>query len=117
MKLPACPPAPKAPESITGTQPTKATTKEQPQAELNVETLEVTVFPNPSTHAFKLVARSQDQVTKLQVRLLDNLGREHKRFVMMPGETLTLGAELKAGAYFVEVLQGKLKVTKRILKY
>ncbi|RYE17888.1 MAG: T9SS type A sorting domain-containing protein, partial [Sphingobacteriales bacterium] len=117
VKLPACPPAPKAPEFITGTQPTKATTKEQPQAELNVETLEVTVFPNPSTHAFKLVARSSDKVSKLQVRLLDNLGREHRRYVMMPGETLTLGSELKAGAYFVEVLQGTEKVTKRILKY
>ena len=118
VKLPACPPAPKAPElPITGTQPTKPATKDQPQAELNVAMLEVTVFPNPSTHAFKLIARSEDKVSKLQVRLLDNLGREHKRFVMMPGETLTLGAELKAGAYFVEVLQGKAKVTKRILKY
>ena len=118
VKLPACPPAPKAPElPITGTQPTKPATKDQPQTELSVDQLEVTVFPNPSTHAFKLIARSEDKVSKLQVRLLDNLGREHKRFVMMPGETLTLGAELKAGAYFVEVLQGKAKVTKRILKY
>ncbi|RYZ53478.1 MAG: hypothetical protein EOP49_07255, partial [Sphingobacteriales bacterium] len=68
VKLPACPPAPKAPElPITGTQPTKPATKDQPQTELSVAQLEVTVFPNPSTHAFKLIARSEDKVSKLQV--------------------------------------------------
>jgi hypothetical protein len=53
----------------------------------------------------------------MQVRLLDNLGREYKRYMMMPGETLTLGAELKAGVYFLEVTQGNEKVTKRLLKF
>ncbi len=118
VKLPACPPAPRTNElPVTKqTQPEKQQpTKAQP--EVVADNMEVTVFQNPSTHAFKLVARSADKATKMQVRVLDNLGREHKRYVMMPGETLTLGAELKAGAYFLEVTQGTERITKRVLKY
>ncbi|MBX2889113.1 MAG: T9SS type A sorting domain-containing protein [Ferruginibacter sp.] len=78
--------------------------------------LDVSIFPNPSVHSFKLVAKSTDKFNKIQVRLVDNLGRTYKVMSMMPGETLTLGNELKAGSYFVEVVQGKNKASKRIIK-
>ena len=87
-----------------------------PDSDLIEGGLDVSIFPNPSVHSFKLVAKSTDKFNKIQVRLVDNLGRTYKVMSMMPGETLTLGNELKAGSYFVEVVQGKNKASKRIIK-
>jgi hypothetical protein len=48
---------------------------------------------------------------------LDIAGREIKRMVVAPNQIIEFGAELKAGAYLVEVLQGEQSVTKRIIKF
>jgi hypothetical protein len=43
-------------------------------------------------------------------------GREHKRENMMPGEVISLGSGLKAGTYFVQVLQGKKSKVVKLIK-
>ena len=81
------------------------------------EQLEVRVYPNPSVTTFKLNAKSSNMNEVMHVRILDNLGREYKRMQMKSGETLSFGSDLKAGSYFVEVIQGKNKTVKKVLKF
>ena len=110
VKLPACPPqeAPFVKSSIkTSTIP----------SDLLTEQLEVRVYPNPSVTTFKLNAISTNVNEVMHVRILDNLGREYKRMQMKSGETISFGSDLKAGSYFVEVIQGKNKTVKKVLKF
>ncbi|HRN92409.1 MAG TPA: GEVED domain-containing protein, partial [Ferruginibacter sp.] len=69
-------------------------------------TLEVNVFPNPSTHVFNVQAKSTDMKTRVVLKVMDNLGRVMESHNMMPGETQPVGTRLKAGSYFIEVMQG-----------
>ena len=110
VKLPACPPqeVPFVKSSIkTSTIP----------SDLLTEQLEVRVYPNPSVTTFKLNAISTNVNEVMHVRILDNLGREYKRMQMKSGETISFGSDLKAGSYFVEVIQGKNKTVKKVLKF
>lgn len=77
--------------------------------------LNVKVYPNPSVNSFKLQVQAPGK-EQMQVRVMDMQGREYKRLEMMPGETLTLGSELKAGSYMVEVRQGSEVKTTRVIK-
>lgn len=94
----------------------KGNIKVQPNVTLE-QTLDVNVYPNPSVASFKLKAVSSNANEVMHVRIVDNLGREHKRLQMKAGETITFGAELKAGSYFVEVSQGKNKTVKKVIKF
>jgi hypothetical protein len=80
-------------------------------------TLEVNVFPNPSTHVFNVQAKSTDMKTRVVLKVMDNLGRVMESHNMMPGETQPVGTRLKAGSYFIEVMQGNERVTKRVIKF
>jgi len=77
--------------------------------------LELRVYPNPTTSSFRLQALSSDP-GKMEVRIMDVQGRKFSQAFMMPGETLTLGSELKPGAYMVEVLQGNKTKVARVIK-
>ena len=106
VKLSTCPPA----------QPmVKGDVKATP--EVVGDNLEVRVYPNPSTTTFRLNAISNNTKEVMHVRIVDNLGREHRRLQMKSGETISFGSELKAGSYFVEVVQGKNKTVKKVLKF
>ncbi|HRO17909.1 MAG TPA: GEVED domain-containing protein [Ferruginibacter sp.] len=80
-------------------------------------TLEVDVFPNPSTQVFNVQAKSANMKTRVVVKVMDNLGRVMESHNMMPGETQPIGTRLKAGSYFIEVMQGNERVTKRVIKF
>ena len=69
-----------------------------------------------SSSFFKLSVKSSVKNSLVQVRILDMQGREHKRENMMPGEVISLGSGLKAGTYFVEVLQGKKSKVVKLIK-
>ena len=85
-------------------------------SELAINELEVRIDPNPSVTTFKLNAKSRNVNEVMHVRIFDNLGRVYKKMQMKSGETISFGAELKAGNYFVEVIQSKAKTVKKILK-
>jgi len=78
------------------------------------ETMDVKVFPNPTTTNFKLRVNTSSN-EKMQVRIIDLIGNEFMGMKMMPGETLTFGSEMKSGSYLIEVRQGsKTKITRAI---
>ena len=104
VKLPACPPEERSTDLFT---------KSGNQV---VESMNVNIFPNPTTTDFKLqvVTAGKDEIN---VRILDIQGRYLKQITVMPYQTVNLGAELKAGSYLVEVKQGKTVKTTRVIKF
>jgi hypothetical protein len=78
--------------------------------------MEVKIFPNPTVSDFKLqVITSQKE--EINVRVIDNEGRLYRTFKVMPYQTIALGAELKPGSYMVEVRQGKVVKTNKVIKF
>ncbi len=80
------------------------------------ESMSVKVFPNPTTSNFNLqvLTAGKEEVT---ARVLDIQGRFIQSVKVAPNQTLSLGSALKAGAYFIEVRQGKDVKTTRVMKY
>jgi len=80
------------------------------------ESMSVKVFPNPSTTNFnvQVITAGNEEVS---VRVLDIQGRFIKSVKVASGRTLNIGSELKAGAYFIEVRQGREVKTTRVLKF
>jgi hypothetical protein len=78
--------------------------------------MEVTVFPNPTTSLFN-VKVTTSSVEKAKARLLDVQGRLIKTISINPNETITLGTDLKSGVYMLEVLQGEERKMVRVVKY
>jgi hypothetical protein len=106
VKLAACavepPPAPFAKGSIDIAPPTEAMT--------------VNVYPNPSVNNFNLkVITAEKEI--VNVRILDVQGRAYKLFTVLPYQTITIGADLKAGAYLLEVKQGRATKLTKIVKF
>jgi hypothetical protein len=108
VKLPACPP------EFAGSG-NGGLFKGTTVAPASVESMQVALFPNPTTSDFKVNVQSvsKDQVT---VRILDIQGREMVRQLMQPNAIQTLGNKLKAGTYFIEVLQGNQRSVQKLIK-
>jgi hypothetical protein len=92
------------------------TTKGKNPFEVSPEIMEVKVFPNPTTTDFKLQVLTAG-MEEINVRVLDMQGRYIKSVKVTPYQTINLGAELKAGAYMLEVRQGKEVKTTRVMKF
>ncbi|MEI2748137.1 MAG: GEVED domain-containing protein [Ferruginibacter sp.] len=103
VKLAACPPPPPFTKGVT-------------EVIAPVETMEVKVFPNPTVSDFKLQVITAGK-EEISVRVLDVQGRFIRQFTATAYQTINLGAELKAGAYLIEVRQGKQVKTTRVLKF
>jgi hypothetical protein len=54
---------------------------------------------------------------EISVRILDIQGRFIKSAKVASGKTMNIGSDLKAGAYFIEVRQGREVKTTRVLKF
>ena len=93
-----------------GTAPTvKAGVQPLP---LVADGLNVKIFPNPTVSDFKLQVLTSGN-EPIQVRILDVQGRQYRKVSMDANRTINLGADLKAGVYFIEVRQREtVKVTK-----
>jgi hypothetical protein len=107
IKLAACPPQGKAGtvEFARGNTPAET-----------LQSMDVQVFPNPTASQFNLqVSTSAKDLIK--VRLLDMSGRELKRYTVSPFEKNTIGADLKAGSYLLEVTQGANRKTEKLIKF
>jgi hypothetical protein len=106
VKLPACPPV---------TPPPPGFTKVAPVVEVPTA-MEVKIFPNPTVNDFKLEVLTAGK-EQINVRVLDGQGRLFKTFKVMPYQTISVGAELKAGSYLVEVRQGSSLKTTKLIKF
>ena len=79
-------------------------------------TMTVIVYPNPTTSNFNMQVITADKEA-VSVRILDVQGRMVKEIKVAPYQTINFGAELKAGSYFIEVRQGKVVKTERVVKF
>lgn len=86
------------------------------EVEIAAPFMNVEVYPNPSTSAFKLLVKTADKGT-FKARILDVLGREIKSFTGESDQTIKFGNELKAGVYMIEVREGDKVKTVRVVKY
>jgi hypothetical protein len=77
--------------------------------------LDIQVFPNPTIAGFRLKVSSAS-LEKMKVTISDIQGRIISNHEMIPGELKLLGSQLSKGIYFIEVLQGNLRRTARLLK-
>jgi Domain of unknown function (DUF4082)/Bacterial Ig-like domain/Bacterial Ig domain/PA14 domain/Secretion system C-terminal sorting domain len=76
--------------------------------------LRVTVAPNPSNNYFTLnIAGGNEPVT---IIIRDVAGRVIKSINEQTTGSIRVGAELRAGVYFAELMQGKEKITIKLVK-
>jgi hypothetical protein len=78
--------------------------------------MEVKVYPNPTTSQFNVQVKSSG-TEEAVVRVLDVTGRFIKSVKVSSNSNVNLGADLKAGAYMLEVRQGKETKTVRVMKF
>ena len=78
--------------------------------------MSVTVYPNPTVSSFnvKVFTAAREIVN---IRILDVQGRTYKTITVTPYQTISIGADLKAGAYLLEVRQGSATKVTKILKF
>jgi predicted ribosome-associated RNA-binding protein Tma20 len=67
-----------------------------------------------SDFKLQVITSQKEEIT---VRVIDNEGRLFKNFKLMPYQTIALGTELKAGSYMVEVRQGAVVKTSKVIKF
>jgi len=78
--------------------------------------MEVKVYPNPTTSQFNVQVKSSG-TEEAVVRVLDLTGRFIKSVKVSSNSNVNLGSDLKAGAYMLEVRQGKEVKTVRVMKF
>jgi hypothetical protein len=78
--------------------------------------MEVKVYPNPTTTQFNVQVKSTG-TEEAVVRVLDVTGRFIKSVKVSSNSNVNLGSDLKAGAYMLEVRQGKEVKTVRAMKF
>jgi len=90
------------------------------KAETNIEnnlnqSLDINVFPNPSSNYFNVKAVSGNQ-ENIFVRVLDLQGRIVKELNMKSNEVKQVGDNLKPGNYILQVVQGNKTKTTKLMK-
>ena len=78
--------------------------------------MEVNVYPNPTTSQFNVQVKSSSTEVA-EVRILDFTGRFIKAVKVSSNTNVNIGSDLKAGAYMLEVRQGKEVKSLRVMKY
>jgi aryl carrier-like protein len=94
---------------------TKNTSTSRVPATLSTS-MEVKVYPNPTTSQFNVQVKSSG-TEEAVVRVLDVTGRFIKSVKVSSNSNVNLGSDLKAGAYMLEVRQGKEVKTVRVMKF
>jgi len=82
---------------------------------------EVSLYPNPTANAFKLLIKSSKasglSTTNAIVKVIDIQGRMIKSFQANTNQVIAIGNELKPGVYMVEVRLGEEVKTIRAVKF
>ena len=81
------------------------------------ESMDVMVYPNPTTSAYQLFVKSSKLSQTVKARIVDLQGRLIKTLTFNSNETIAFGNELRAGVYMVEVREGDKVKTVRVVKY
>jgi hypothetical protein len=78
--------------------------------------LSVKVYPNPTKSQFNIQINN-DVTNQAVIRVLDMQGRFIQSVKTTTNQTISLGSQLKAGVYLLEVTQGKEVKTTRVVKF
>jgi uncharacterized lipoprotein YddW (UPF0748 family) len=93
-----------------------AVTFAKPKATAEVTGLKLNVAPNPSSHQFTIIP-SSSSASRITIRVTNAAGRVvEKRGGLAANTAIVLGANYLPGTYFVEVEQGDLKQTFKVIK-
>ena len=76
----------------------------------------VNVYPNPTTSQFNIQVKSSNAEAAV-IRVLDFTGRFIKTVKVSSNSNANMGSDLKAGAYMLEVKQGKDVKMLRVVKF
>ncbi len=87
------------------------------QPEPETESFQYQIYPNPSASDYQLIVKSPNQSQKIKARILDVQGRLIKTMTFNSHETISFGNDLKAGIYLVEVSEGNIVKTIRVVKF
>ena len=78
--------------------------------------LQIAIGPVPSNSKFTLqVLSSSNEV--IDMIILDISGQVIQKIMLAKGSTIDFGSNYRAGSYFVQVIQGKQKVLRKIIKF
>jgi hypothetical protein len=79
---------------------------------------DVQISPNPTQSSFKLLLNGFSVTGEnVKIKLMDVQGRVISCTNMMPAESLSFGNDLKAGTYFLQIVQGRKIIIRRLIKY
>lgn len=77
----------------------------------------VQVFPNPSRNYFTVDIETMNTTDKISIRLIDVAGRVvEARDNLLGNQTLRIGNNVRAGFYFVQIIQGNTSEQIKLLK-
>jgi hypothetical protein len=84
---------------------------------INGSKFEVVAYPNPTSNSFVLRLQTDNGKDLIQIRVTDIYGRvvELKNGVL-PNSTIRFGNQYPVGVYFSQVIQGKDKMTLKLIK-
>lgn len=79
---------------------------------------ELDIFPNPSQDQFNVKFKVQEAVGPVQLNIYSQLGQQlSSQSINQKEGLITLGAELPAGIYLIQLLdQNGSQITKRLIK-
>ena len=87
-----------------------------PEAE-QLYAFEIKLYPNPSRNVFTIIAQTDNQNDKIELRIIDASGRIVEMIKnIRPNQSFSVGQDLKAGIYFVELRQRDKLMVKKLLK-
>ncbi len=82
----------------------------------SIDPMKINVYPNPTTNTFQMFVKTPT-ASKITMRVLDVQGRLIKTISFNSDETIAFGNDLKSGVYMVEVREGNVVKTVRVVKY
>jgi len=75
------------------------------------------LYPNPGRNVFTIIAQTGNTNEKIEMRIIDVLGRTvDANKNVTANQLISVGQNLKAGIYFVEVRQGNKQLLKKLVK-
>jgi hypothetical protein len=85
--------------------------------ERKVGDFNVTVLPNPSTNFFTIRVKSDNDNARLQMKVMDILGRiVERRSNLQNNQSVQVGDHYQRGVYFVEISDGRMKEVIKLIR-
>jgi hypothetical protein len=102
--------------TVTVTPTGKCTITSSYEDIITTNRINVSAFPNPSNHFFQLRINSTNRKDEVYIKVMDITGRQLQQFKGQADKLYRFGDGLAAGTYIVEVRQGTLRTTTKVIK-